>query len=189
MKWSKQKDLEYSMLSYCLGNKPPCKLEELRMIREWAPKELRQKGTGKIAEMAVAQVMAKLGYPDARKVRRGNVWTDLSHDKWPFHIEVKSLGYYSVGTAPEKIDSIPRKFAHMDKKILVVFCAGMMFEKNVKEIIENKTPGAQRFREYAKDAVADWVTFPQLESWVTARLSADKHSSDDTAEKGPSQSP
>ena len=177
------------MQGYCGGNKPPCKLEELRMIREWAPKEQRQKGTGKIAEMAVAEVMAKLGYPDARKVRRGNVWTDLSHDKWPFHIEVKSLGYYSVGTAPEKIDSIPRKFAHMDKKILVVLCAGMMFEKNVKEILENKTPGAQRFREYAKDVVADWVTFPQLESWVTARLSVDTHSSGDTAEKGPSQSP
>jgi hypothetical protein len=77
----------------------------------------------------------------------------------------------------------------MDKKILVVFCAGMMFEKNVKEILENKTPGARRFREYAKDVVTDWVTFPQLESWVTVRLSGDKHSSGDTAEKGPSQSP
>ena len=177
------------MQEYCHGKKPQCKLDELNMIREWAPKEQKQKGTGKIAEMAVAQVMAKLGYPDARKVRRGNVWTDLSHEKWPFHIEVKSLGYYSVGTAPEKIDSIPRKFAHMDKKILVVFCAGMMSEKNVKEILENKTHGAQRFREYAKDAVVDWVTLPQLESWVTARLSDDKHSSDDTAEKGPSPSP
>lgn len=177
------------MQEYCQGKKPFDRLEELKMIREWAPKEQRQKGTGKIAELAVAEVMAKLGYPDARKVRRGNVWTDLSHDKWPFHIEVKSLGYYSVGTAPEKIDSIPRKFAHMDKKILVVFCAGMMFEKNVKEILENKTPGAQRFREYAKDVVADWVTFPQLESWVSARLSGDRQSSDDTAEKGPSQSP
>lgn len=169
-----------------MGKKPANKLDELSLIKEWAPREQRQKGTGMFAELAVAQVMARLGFPDACKVRRGNVWTDLSHDRWPFHIEVKSLGYYSHGTAPEKIDSIPRKFAHMDKKILVVFCAGMILEKNVKEIIENKTVGAQRFREYAKDTVADWLTFSQLEPWVTEKLFGGMPISGDTAEEGPS---
>ena len=158
------------MNEYCAGKKPDSKAEELALIKQWAPNERYQKGTGKLAEMAVAKLMADLGFPDARKVRRGNVWTDLSHDKWPFHIEVKSMGYYSVGTAPEKIDSIPRKFAHMDKKILVVLCAGMMFEKNVKEILENKTVGAQRFREYASSTVTDWVTFTQLPEWLSKNL-------------------
>ena len=46
----------------------------------------------------------------------------------------------------------------------------LALEKNVKEILENKTIGAQRFREYAKDAVVDWVTFSQLENWVSATL-------------------
>jgi hypothetical protein len=62
----------------------------------------------------------------------------------------------------------------MDKKILVVLCAGMMFEKNVKEILENKTVGAQRFREYASSTVTDWVTFTQLPEWLSKNFFSTK---------------
>ena len=63
----------------------------------------------------------------------------------------------------------------MDKKILVVFCAGMMFEKNVREILENKTIGAQRFREYAKSTVTDWITFSQLQDWMSTNYFLDRN--------------
>jgi len=43
----------------------------------------------------------------------------------------------------------------------------MILEKNAKEIIENKTVGARRFREYAKETVVDWVPFGQLSDWMS----------------------
>lgn len=104
------------------------------------------KNTGKAAENEIEKILIRkqIKYYRNTRIKLDNgkyLIPDFETDD--YFIEVKSKGYFSTGTASEKIDCIPRKYSKLKKKYLVILCAAEIRDNN--EILNQTTEYAESF--------------------------------------------
>jgi hypothetical protein len=133
------------MYAWCSGTIPATKEEEDKLMALWGKK------SGKIGEIAVEKLLKKAGLNPLRQkfdpsewlLDQGILWPDMVCENLVF--EVKTLQYFSErgrgnqGTAPEKLDSVFRKYCGLVDKgfiIIIVLCADMQNDKNGKALLD-----------------------------------------------------
>ena len=94
-------------------------------------------------------------------------------------IEVKSRTYNCGGTSSEKIDHAARKYStklgltkdYKNAKVLVVFCAGELFEDSTLQLINYKNKDSAQyvkdFVEFTKQYnILDWININDIDKYL-----------------------
>lgn len=148
------------------------------------------KNSGKISEWYVGQVLREKGiqYTPQPIIKYGKI---ISSKKQRFlqpdfyipskniFIEVKSRTYNCGGTSSEKIDHVARKYStklsltnqYKKSKVLVVFCAGELFEESTLQLINYKHPDTptyvKNFVEFTKKHnILDWIDINEIDNYI-----------------------
>lgn len=143
------------------------------------------KNSGKLSEWYVGQLLSENGidYLQQPTIRYGNAKRYLQPDFYipskNLFIEVKSRTYNCGGTSSEKIDHAARKYStklsltkdYMEAKVLIVFCAGELFEETTVELINYKNPKTplyvKKFVEFTKQhSVLDWIDINDIDNYI-----------------------
>lgn len=148
------------------------------MVKEFLNKKKKTINTGVLAEYMVHEFFKKKNIPyiKPKKLTCNNIKIkpDGYLPTYDVYIEIKSLGYFAKGTAPEKLDSIARKYSHIyncfGKKVIVILTANAMFEKNGKEIYDayknNGTTYIKKLISVWKEiSVKDIVCYSELDNY------------------------
>jgi hypothetical protein len=143
------------------------------------------KNSGKISEWYVGQLLNNNGihYISQPTIKYGKAKRYLQPDFYipskNLFIEVKSRTYNCGGTSSEKIDHAARKYStkleltkdYKDAKVLIVFCAGELFQESTLQLIHYKNPDTSQyvkdFIEFTKQhSVLDWIDVNNLEEYL-----------------------
>jgi hypothetical protein len=178
---------------YCLGKSKLSVIQEKQFLENASLQEFTgvnlSKNSGKISEWYVAQLLTdkcvefitqpiiKYG-PIVNKKQRYLQPDFYIPDKNMF-IEVKSRTYNCGGTASEKVDHAARKYStklaltenYKEAKVLIVFCAGELFEETTLQLINykdnNTSDYVKSFIEFTKQhAVLDWININDIEKYL-----------------------
>jgi len=148
------------------------------------------KNSGKISEWYVGNVLREKGidYIAQPIIKYGRL---ISNKKQRFlqpdfyipsknmFIEVKSRTYNCGGTCSEKIDHVARKYStklgltknYKNAKVLVVFCAGELFEDSTLQLINykhpNTSPYIKQFVNFTKKHnILDWININNIHEYI-----------------------
>ena len=143
------------------------------------------KNSGKLSEWYVGQVLKEKGikYIQQPTIKYGSGKRYLQPDFYIPHknlfVEVKSRTYNCGGTSSEKIDHAARKYStklnmtndYKDAKVLIVFCAGELFEESTLQLLNYKYPNAPEyvkgFVEFTKQHnVLDWIDVNDIDNFI-----------------------
>lgn len=143
------------------------------------------KNSGKISEWYVCQLLKEkcidfLEQPNIKYgVKERYFKPDIYIPSKNMFIEVKSRTYNCGGTSSEKIDNVARKYStklsltkdYKDAKILIVFCAGELYEESTLQLINykhNNTPiYVKEFIELSKrHNVLDWIDINNIDRYL-----------------------
>jgi len=143
------------------------------------------KNSGKISEWYVSRLLSGKGieYVIQPMIKYGSGKRYLQPDFYVpsknLFIEVKSRTYNCGGTSSEKIDHVARKYStklemtkeYKDAKVLIVFCAGELFESSTIELINYRNLHASTyvkdFVEFTKQySVLDWIDVNDLDKYL-----------------------
>lgn len=143
------------------------------------------KNSGKISEWYVGYLLREknIEYIQQPTIKYGSGKRYLQPDFYipskNLFIEVKSRTYNCGGTSSEKVDHAARKYStklnltndYKDAKVLIVFCAGELFEESTCELINYKNPKSQKyvkeFVEFTKQHnVLDWIDVNDIEKYI-----------------------
>jgi len=143
------------------------------------------KNSGKISEWYVGYLLKEKGidYLQQPTIKYGTGKRYLQPDFYVpsknLFIEVKSRTYNCGGTSSEKIDHAARKYStklkmsndYKEAKVLIVFCAGELFEESTLELINYKSKQTplyvKEFVEFTKThSVLDWIDVNDLDNYL-----------------------
>lgn len=143
------------------------------------------KNSGKLSEWYVGQLLKNKGieYVQQPTIKYGNAKRYLQPDFYipskDLFIEVKSRTYNCGGTTSEKIDHVARKYStklnmttdYTSAKVLIVFCAGELFQETTLELINHNNPKSSRyvkeFVEFTKQhSVLDWIDINDIDKYI-----------------------
>lgn len=178
---------------YCLGLSKLTLVEEKRFLANESLQEFTNvnlsKNSGKISEWYVSQLLTEKGIefipqpiikygPIVNKKQR-YLQPDFYIPSKNMFIEVKSRTYNCAGTASEKIDHVARKYStklaltenYKDAKVLIVFCAGELFEETTLQLINYRNDNASNyikaFVAFTKEHyVLDWIDVNDIEKYL-----------------------
>ena len=146
-----------SIITDWISGKIPTSKEEEDQILLRGSEEYKincTKNPGGLCEKEVTKVFLKYGYKKVATTLKCDwmgpkkrLQPDLVTDKYV--VEVKGMRYYNSqgkrgnqGTAPEKIDSVYRKYSNItDKTVLVVLCADMQTNPDAAMFLDAYTHG------------------------------------------------
>lgn len=143
------------------------------------------KNSGKISEWYVGRLLKEHGikYIQQPIIRYGKHNRYLQPDFYvpskDLFIEVKSRTYNCGGTCSEKIDHVARKYStrlnmtknYKNSKVLIVFCAGELFEESTLQLINYRSPQTSKyikgFVEFTKNHhVLDWIDINNINKFL-----------------------
>jgi hypothetical protein len=143
------------------------------------------RNSGKLSEWYVGQLLKEKGikYLQQPTIKYGKGKRYLQPDFYipskNLFVEVKSRTYNCGGTTSEKIDHAARKYStkleltkdYIDAKVLIVFCAGELFEETTVELINHNNPKSSRyvkeFVEFTKQhSVLDWIDVNDIHDYI-----------------------
>jgi hypothetical protein len=147
------------------------------------------KNSGKISEWYVGQILREKGikYNPQPIIKYGKISNKKQRFLQPdfyipsknMFIEVKSRTYNCGGTSSEKIDHVARKYStkltltnqYKKSKVLVVFCAGELFEESTLQLINYKHPDTpqyvKNFVQFTKKHnVLDWININEIDKYI-----------------------
>ena len=143
------------------------------------------KNSGKISEWYVGQILKEhdVDYIQQPTIKYGAGKRYLQPDFYipskNLFIEVKSRTYNCGGTSSEKIDHAARKYStklnmtndYKDSKVLIVFCAGELFEESTLQLINHKYSNSpdyvKGFVEFTKKYnVLDWIDVNEISKYL-----------------------
>ncbi len=143
------------------------------------------KNSGKISEWYVGQLLKEKGikYIQQPIIKYGKGKRYLQPDFYipdkNLFIEVKSRTYNCGGTSSEKIDHVARKYStklnmtkqYTKSKVLIIFCAGELFEESTLQLINYKCPMTSKyikeFVEFTKcHNVLDWIDVNNITNYI-----------------------
>ena len=147
------------------------------------------KNSGKISEWYVGQILREKGieYNPQPIIKYGKILNKKQRFLQPdfyipsknMFIEVKSRTYNCGGTSSEKIDHVARKYStklalttqYRKSKVLVVFCAGELFEESTIQLINYNHPDTplyvKNFVEFTKKHnVLDWIDINEIDKYI-----------------------
>lgn len=177
---------------YCLGKSRLNLQQEKEFLSNIALQEFTNvnlsKNSGKISEWYVSHLLKERGVdfisqpiikygPFVNKKQR-YLQPDFYLPSKKLFIEVKSRTYNCAGTASEKIDHAARKYStklaltddYKDAKVLIVFCAGELFEDTTLQLINYRTSKSEYVKEFIeftkKHAVLDWIDINDIHKYI-----------------------
>lgn len=174
---------------YCSGKTKLSEVDEYKFLSE---PELQNftgvnlsKNSGKISEWYVGQLLKERGikYVQQPIIKYGKGKRYLQPDFYipgkNLFIEVKSRTYNCGGTSSEKIDHVARKYStklnmtkeYKNAKVLIVFCAGELFEESTLQLINYKCKSTSKyirgFVEFTKcHNVLDWIDVNNIGKYI-----------------------
>jgi hypothetical protein len=188
-----QTDILNKIKRYCLGKSRLTSLQEKQFLSDSYLQDFTSvnlsKNSGKISEWYVARLLEDKGIdfksqpiikygPIVNKKQR-YLQPDFYIPSKDLFIEVKSRTYNCGGTASEKVDHAARKYStklaltkdYQNSKVLIVFCAGELFEETTLQLINyksNNTPiYVKEFVEFTKQhAVLDWIDVNDIDNYL-----------------------
>lgn len=184
-----QADIYTKIKKYCSGKSRLNASQEKAFLSE---PQLQQftgvnlsKNSGKLSEWFVGQLLKEKGidYLQQPTIKYGTGKRYLQPDFYipskNLFIEVKSRTYNCGGTSSEKIDHAARKYStklvltkdYQEAKVLIVFCAGELFEETTIELINYRNPKTanyvKEFVEFTKQhSVLDWIDVNELDNYI-----------------------
>lgn len=186
----KHQDIIYERIrNYCSGKTKFDTFEELDFLSD---PELQNftgvnlsTNSGKISEWYVSKVLEQRGVDFIKQpiIKYGKGRRYLQPDFYipskNLFIEVKSRTYNCGGTCSEKIDHVARKYStklkmtkeYKNSKVLIVFCAGELFEESTLQLIRYRLPCTPKyirgFVEFTKKHnVLDWIGINNIEKYI-----------------------
>ena len=188
-----QTDIHNKIKRYCSGKSRLNALQEKDFLADinlhtYTGVNL-SKNSGKISEWYVCQLLKEKGieFVEQPNIKYGPIVNKKQRYLQPdfyipsknMFIEVKSRTYNCGGTSSEKIDHVARKYStklsltkdYKDAKVLIVFCAGELFEESTLQLINYKhinTPiYVKEFIEFTKTHnVLDWIDINDIDRYV-----------------------
>ncbi len=148
------------------------------------------KNSGKISEWYVGQLLHEKGikFIAQPNIKYGEIipnkkqrflQPDFYIPSKNMFIEVKSRTYNCGGTSSEKIDHVARKYStklaltkdYKKSKVLVVFCAGELFEESTLQLINYKNPDTpsyvKNFVKFTqKHNILDWIDINDINNYI-----------------------
>lgn len=184
-----QADIYTKIKKYCSGKSRLNAIQEKEFLSDPQLQEFTgvnlSKNSGKLSEWFVSQLLKEKGidYLQQPTIKYGTGKRYLQPDFYipskNLFIEVKSRTYNCGGTSSEKIDHAARKYStklgltktYQDAKVLIVFCAGELFEETTLELINYKNPKTAKyvkeFVEFTKQhSVLDWIDVNELDNYL-----------------------
>lgn len=184
-----QQDILNKIKRYCSGKSRLNAKNEKEFLLDIKLQEFTgvnlSKNSGKISEWYVGKLLTDNGieYIAQPTIRYGNGKRYLQPDFYipskNLFIEVKSRTYNCGGTSSEKIDHAARKYStkleltkdYKNAKVLIVFCAGELFEETTLQLINYNNPNTckyvKEFIEFTKQhSVLDWIDVNDLEKYL-----------------------
>lgn len=158
---------------YCRGDSTfTSRDDELDFLRQpllavLCRKQLGSVNTGVLSEFMIYDACVRHGIPiespTTLQCRVRPDWKITLHGT-SYYLEIKSRSYTCTGTASEKLDSIPRKyakvFAETGIRTLIVFAAKQVSEKNALELLHPDTEYCRRFLQTSSDfGIEAWLTY------------------------------
>lgn len=178
---------------YCVGKSRLSYTQEKQFLTDSNLQEFTNvnlsRNSGKISEWYVCQLLKDKGVefiaqpiikygPTINKKQRYLQPDFYIPDKNLF-IEVKSRTYNCTGTASEKIDHVARKYSsklalsksYRNAKVLIVFCAGELFEETTLQLINHRHDNAsvyvKEFVQFTKQhSVLDWIDINDIDKYI-----------------------
>lgn len=184
-----QNDIYNTIKRYCSGKSRLNATQEREFLsnpelREFTGVNL-SKNSGKISEWYVSQLLKEKGIDFVKQptIKYGTAKRFLQPDFYipskNLFVEVKSRTYNCGGTSSEKIDHAARKYStklnmtsnYKDAKVLIVFCAGELFEESTLQLINYRYANApdyiKGFVEFTKQhSVLDWIDVNDLNQYL-----------------------
>lgn len=178
---------------YCLGKSRLSQIQEKMFLADSALQEFTgvnlSKNSGKISEWYVSNLLKDNGieflvqpiikYGPIINKKQRYLQPDFYIPSKNLFIEVKSRTYNCGGTASEKVDHAARKYStklalsgtYTDAKVLIVFCAGELFEDTTLQLInykdKNTSDYVREFVEFTKKhSVLDWIDINDIEKYL-----------------------
>lgn len=184
-----QADINTKIKKYCSGKSRLNAIQEKQFLSEPQLQEFTgvnlSRNSGKLSEWYVGQLLKDKGieYLQQPTIKYGGGKRYLQPDFYipskNLFIEVKSRTYNCGGTSSEKIDHAARKYStklgltkdYKNAKVLIVFCAGELFEETTVELINYKNPKTplyvKEFVEFTKQhSVLDWIDVNELDNYL-----------------------
>jgi hypothetical protein len=143
------------------------------------------KNSGKISEWYISHLLdeKKIEYKNQPTVYWGDGKRRLQPDFYipskNLFIEVKSRTYNCCGTASEKVDNVARKYStklcktkqYKNAKVLVVFCAGELYQESTRELIDYNNPNTsdytRDFVNFTKEySILDWIDVNKIDEYL-----------------------
>ena len=184
-----QVDIYTKIKKYCSGKSRLNAVQEKEFLSEPKLQEFTgvnlSKNSGKLSEWYVSQVLREKGieYLQQPTIKYGTGKRYLQPDFYipskNLFVEVKSRTYNCGGTSSEKIDHAARKYStklgltndYKASKVLIVFCAGELFEETTIELINYRHPKTplyvKEFVEFTKQhSVLDWIDINDIDKYM-----------------------
>ena len=178
---------------YCLGKSRLTCIQEKQFLADSDLQEFTgvnlSKNSGKISEWYVYHLLKDKGiefiaqptikYGPIINKKQRYLQPDFYIPSKNLFIEVKSRTYNCGGTASEKIDHVARKYSskltltkdYQNAKVLIVFCAGELFEETTLQLInhtdDNASVYVKEFVEFTKQhSVLDWIDVNDIDKYI-----------------------
>jgi hypothetical protein len=184
-----QGNISNKIKKYCSGKSRLNAIQEKEFLADPQLQEFTgvnlSKNSGKLSEWYVGQLLKDKGieYLQQPTIKYGTGKRYLQPDFYipsrNLFVEVKSRTYNCGGTSSEKIDHAARKYStklnmtkdYIDAKVLIVFCAGELFEETTVELINHNNPKSSRyvkeFVEFTKQhSVLDWIDVNDIHNYI-----------------------
>jgi hypothetical protein len=188
-----QSDILNKIKRYCLGKSRLTTVQEKQFLADSSLQEFTgvnlSKNSGKISEWYVSKLLGDkdikfiaqptIKYGPIVNKKQRYLQPDFYIPSKNLFIEVKSRTYNCGGTASEKVDHAARKYStklaltenYKDSKVLIVFCAGELFEETTLQLINYKNTNTSKyvreFIEFTKQhSVLDWIDVNDIEKYL-----------------------
>lgn len=175
--------------NYCSGKSKLNMIEEKKFLSDINLHNFTgvnlSKNSGKLSEWYVGKLFENrnIEYLKQPIIKYGNGKRYLQPDFYipskNLFIEVKSRTYNCGGTSSEKIDHAARKYStklkrtkkYKNAKVLIVFCAGELYEETTIELINHKNSKTSIYvKEFInftkKHNVLDWIDVNDIDRYI-----------------------
>lgn len=182
-------DMYSKIKQYCSGKTKLNAVEEFEFLSDPNLQNFTgvnlSKNSGKISEWYVGRLLKESGIKFIQQptIKYGKGKRYLQPDFYipskNLFIEVKSRTYNCGGTSSEKIDHVARKYTtklrmtkdYFNSKVLIVFCAGELFEESTLQLINYKSKTTcdyiKGFVEFTKrHNVLDWINVNEIQKYL-----------------------
>jgi hypothetical protein len=173
---------------YCIGKYKMSAMDEKIFLADESLKKFTGVNTsnnsGKISEWYIRHLLdeKKIEYnsqPTIYYDKKRRLQPDFYIPSKNLFIEVKSRTYNCGGTASEKVDNVARKYStklcktehYKNAKVLVVFCAGELYQESTKQLIDYNNPNTsdyiRDFVNFTKEySILDWIDINNIHKYL-----------------------